>query len=136
MNRRTATSVIFIGFFLLGMVFILWGIMLPDLAKSLVMSELVSGAFFTLISIGAITGAFVGGKYIQKFDFMSLFACLSLSVALLLVFMSSVNHWRWLLLGAFLLGFICSSLFTIAFKVVSLSHYWTSSVCMVRGTKR
>lgn len=130
MNRRTATSVIFIGFFLLGMVFILWGIMLPDLAKSLVMSELVSGAFFTLISIGAITGAFVGGKYIQKFDFMSLFACLSLSVALLLVFMSSVNHWRWLLLGAFLLGFICSSLFTIGHTMIARLHAERRSTMM------
>lgn len=130
MNRRTATSVIFIGFFLLGMVFILWGIMLPDLAKSLVMSELVSGAFFTLISIGAITGAFVGGKYIQKFDFMSLFAGLSLSVALLLLFMSSVNHWRWLLLGAFLLGFICSSLFTIGHTMIARLHAERRSTMM------
>jgi predicted MFS family arabinose efflux permease len=75
MHRRLATSVIFIGFFLLGMVFILWGIMLPDLAHSLVMNEVVSGTFFTLISLGAIVGGFFAGKHIQKFDFMSLFAC-------------------------------------------------------------
>jgi MFS transporter, FHS family, glucose/mannose:H+ symporter len=122
MNRRTATSVIFIGFFLLGMVFILWGILLPDLAKSLAMSELVSGAFFTLISLGAIVGAFVGGKYIQKFDFMSLFACLSFSVAGLLLFMASASHWRWLLVGAFLIGFISSSLFTIGHTVIARLH--------------
>jgi predicted MFS family arabinose efflux permease len=76
MHRRFATSVIFIGFFLFGMVFILWGVLLPDIAKSLMMSEFVSGIFFSLISVGAIVGAFLGGKYIQKFDFMSLFACL------------------------------------------------------------
>lgn len=130
MNRRTATSVIFIGFFLLGMVFILWGILLPDLAQSLAMSELVSGAFFTLISLGAIAGAFVGGKYIQKFDFMSLFACLSLSVALLLFFMASINHWRWLLVGAFLLGFISSSLFTIGHTMIARLHASRRSTMM------
>ncbi|MGO4891552.1 MFS transporter [Flavobacterium sp. W21_SRS_FM6] len=130
MNRRTATSVIFIGFFLLGMVFILWGIMLPDLAKTLAMNELVSGAFFTLISIGAIAGAFVGGKYIQKFDFMSLFACLSLSVAGLLLFMASVSHWHWLLVGAFLLGFISSSLFTIGHTMIARLHASRRSTMM------
>ncbi|KXI28561.1 MFS transporter [Paraglaciecola hydrolytica] len=122
MDRRFATSVIFIGFFLLGMVFILWGILLPDLANSLAMSEIVSGAFFTLISLGSIIGAFIGGKYIQKFDFMSLFACLTLLVALLLVGLSSVNHWAWLLLGAFLLGLICSSLFTIGHTMIARLH--------------
>ena len=122
MDRRFATSVIFIGFFLLGMVFILWGILLPDLAKSLAMSEVVSGAFFTLISFGAIVGAFIGGKYIQKFDFMSLFACLTLLVALLLVALSTVTHWAWLLLGAFTLGLICSSLFTIGHTMIARLH--------------
>ena len=32
MSRRPITVVIFSGFFLLGMLFILWGILLPDIA--------------------------------------------------------------------------------------------------------
>jgi MFS family permease len=119
MHRRFSTSVIFIGFFLLGMVFILWGVLLPDLAKSLGMNEVVSGIFFSLISLGAIVGAFLGGKYIQKFDFMSLFAGLSLLMALLLLAMSSVTLWYWLLFGAFLLGLIVSCLFTIGHTMIA-----------------
>lgn len=119
MHRSFATSVIFISFFLLGMVFILWGILLPDLAQSLEMNEMMSGTFFSLFSLGAIVGAFLGGKYIQKFDFMSLFACLSLLVALLLFGMSSVTHWFWLLVGAFTLGSICSTLFTIGHTMIA-----------------
>jgi FHS family glucose/mannose:H+ symporter-like MFS transporter len=119
MHRCFATSVIFIGFFLFGMVFILWGVLLPDIAKSLTMSELVSGIFFSLISVGAIVGAFLGGKYIQKFDFMSLFACLSFLLAVLLFVMSSVTHWSWLVVSAFVLGLICSSLFTIGHTMIA-----------------
>ena len=130
MNRRTITSVIFIGFFLLGMVFILWGIILPDLAKSLAMSELISGAFFTIISFGSIVGAFVGGKYIQKFDFMSLFAVLSLLIACLLLFMASVDHWGWLLMGAFIMGLISSSLFTIGHTMIARLHATRRSTMM------
>lgn len=130
MDRRFATSVIFIGFFLLGMVFILWGIILPDLAKSLAMTEVISGAFFTLISVGSIVGAFLGGKYIQKFDFMSLFASLSLMVALLLLALASVNHWAWLLFGAFALGLICSSLFTIGHTMIARLHAERRSTMM------
>ncbi|NCP64871.1 MAG: MFS transporter [Paraglaciecola sp.] len=122
MNRKTATAVIFINFFLLGMVFILWGILLPDLAQSLAMSEVVSGVFFTLISVGAIIGAFIGGKHIQKFDFMSSFATLSLGIASLLMAMSMVTHWAWLLAGALFMGMICSSLFTIGHTVIARLH--------------
>jgi FHS family glucose/mannose:H+ symporter-like MFS transporter len=130
MDRRFATSVIFIGFFLLGMVFILWGIILPDLAKSLAMNEVISGAFFTLISLGSIVGAFVGGKYIQKFDFLSLFASLCLMVALLLLALASVEHWAWLLAGAFLMGLICASLFTIGHTMIARLHAERRSTMM------
>ena len=122
MPRSFATSVIFIGFFLLGMVFILWGILLPDLAKNLAMSDAISGAFFTLISLGSIVGAFIGGKYIQRFDFMSLFASLSLLMALLLVALASVTHWWWLLIGGFTMGLITSSLFTIGHTMIARLH--------------
>ncbi|MFT4937169.1 MAG: FHS family glucose/mannose:H+ symporter-like MFS transporter [Paraglaciecola sp.] len=119
MHRRLVTSVIFIGFFLLGTVFVLWGILLPDLAESLAMNEVMSGSFFSLFSLGAIFGGFFGGKYIQKFDFMSLFACLSVLLAFLLVAMSGVTYWLWLLLSAFCLGLICSTLFTIGHTMIA-----------------
>jgi fucose permease len=119
MHRRYATSVIFISFFLLGMVFILWGILLPDLAQSLAMNKMLSGIFFSLFSLGAIVGAFFGGKYIQKFDFMSLYAFLSLVLALLLFAMSNATYWTWLLSGAFIVGSICSMLFTIGHTMIA-----------------
>ncbi|WP_417362550.1 MFS transporter [Gallaecimonas pentaromativorans] len=130
MNRRAATAVIFIGFFLLGMVFILWGILLPDLARSLAMSEVVSGAFFTLISLGMIVGAFIGGKYVQKFDFLSLFSTLAVLVVALLVALSMVNHWAWLLAGAFTLGIVSSSLFTIGHTLIARLHVARRSAMM------
>lgn len=122
MTRSAATAVIFSGFFLLGIAFILWGILLPDMASNLSMTEMISGAFFTLISMGAIVGAFIGGKYIQKFDFMSLFAVLLCLLAVLLTALASANHWMWLLVGAFLMGLICSSLFTIGHTMIARLH--------------
>jgi FHS family glucose/mannose:H+ symporter-like MFS transporter len=119
MDRNSATTIVFIGFFLLGMVFILWGVLLPDLARSLDMSEVISGLFFTLISVGMIVGAIIGGKYVQKFDFLSLFAGLLLSVAVLLFALSFVQHWIWLVMGAFLLGIFSSSLFTIGHTLIA-----------------
>ncbi len=46
MSRLPATIVIFAGFFLIGKLFLLWGILLPDIAADLQMSEVVSGALF------------------------------------------------------------------------------------------
>ncbi|MBU3018568.1 MFS transporter [Paraglaciecola agarilytica] len=130
MDRRAATSVIFAGFFFLGMVFILWGVLLPDLAQNLAMNEVVSGAFFTLISIGMILGAILGGKYAQKFDFMSLFAVLLVCVLLLLLAISFVQHWFWLLVGALVLGMFASSLFTIGHTVIARLHVERRSAMM------
>ncbi|EKE77848.1 MFS transporter [Gallaecimonas xiamenensis] len=130
MNRSAATAVIFIGFFLLGMVFILWGILLPDLAQTLAMNEVVSGAFFTLISLGMIVGAFVGGKYVQKFDFLSLFSGLSVVVTLLLLALSMVQSWPWLLAGAFAIGIVSSSLFTIGHTLIARLHVARRSAMM------
>ena len=130
MDRRAATSVIFAGFFFLGMVFILWGVLLPDLAQNLAMNEVVSGAFFTLISIGMILGAILGGKYAQKFDFMSLFAVLLVCVLLLLLAISFVQHWFWLLIGALVLGMFASSLFTIGHTVIARLHVERRSAMM------
>ncbi len=130
MNTRAATSIIFVGFFLLGMVFILWGIVLPDMSKTLQMNDVVSGAFFTLISMGSILGAFIGGKYIQKFDFLSLFSGLSAAMALLLCGLASVQHWLWLLAGAFIMGMLSSCLFTIGHTLIARLHVNRRSTMM------
>ncbi|WP_115718354.1 MFS transporter [Gallaecimonas mangrovi] len=130
MSRSSATAVIFVGFFLLGMVFILWGILLPDMAHSLAMSEVVSGAFFTLISMGMIVGAFIGGKYVQKFDFLSLFSVLAVIVTVLLLLLSFVHYWLYLLIGAFLLGIVSSSMFTIGHTLIARLHVAKRSAMM------
>ncbi|MGQ8365372.1 MFS transporter [Glaciecola sp. 1036] len=130
MQRRSATTVIFIGFMLLGVAFILWGILLPELAESLAMTEIISGAFFTLISIGAIVGAFIGGKYIHKFDFMSLFSGLTSLLAILLTILSFVYHWGFMLVGAFLMGLVCSSLFTIGHTMIARLYVTRRSTMM------
>ena len=71
MDRRPVTTVIFSGFFLFGMLFILWGVLLPEMATDLAMSETVSGALFLLFSLGMMLGAIFGGKYVTKFDSLS-----------------------------------------------------------------
>ena len=76
MSRRPVTAIIFGGFFQFGMLFILWGVLLPEIAADLEMSETVSGALFLLFSLGMMLGALFGGKYVSKFDFLYLLAWL------------------------------------------------------------
>ena len=78
MSRAAPTAVIFSGFFILGNLIILWGLLLPDLAAELALSKSLSGLFFSLMSVGTILGAVLGGKYAQKFQFLKLFAALAL----------------------------------------------------------
>jgi len=82
--RQQVTSLVYLSFMLLGLLGILWGILLPDMMNQLGMSAAASGLFFAVLSLGAISGAFLGGKYIQKFDFVPLFARLLLGVVVLL----------------------------------------------------
>ena len=110
MSRRPVTIVIFSGFFLLGMLFILWGILLPDIAKDLRMSELVSGTFFSLFSIGMMLGAVIGGKYVSRFDHMPLLAALLSINALLLFTISQLHQWQWVLVVAVLIGIVSSTI--------------------------
>ena len=93
MSRLPATIVIFAGFFLIGKLFLLWGILLPDIAADLQMSEVVSGALFSLFSVGMMLGAVIGGKYASRFEYMPLLATLfSMNTALLLL-VSVLTAW-------------------------------------------
>lgn len=95
MSRLPATIVIFAGFFLIGKLFLLWGILLPDIAADLQMSEVVSGALFSLFSVGMMLGAVIGGKYASRFEYMPLLATLfSMNTALLLL-VSVLTAWQW-----------------------------------------
>ena len=97
MSRLPATIVIFAGFFLIGKLFLLWGILLPDIAADLQMSEVVSGALFSLFSVGMMLGAVIGGKYASRFEYMPLLATLfSMNTALLLL-VSVLTAWQWFL---------------------------------------
>lgn len=119
MSRRPITVVIFSGFFLLGMLFILWGILLPDIAADLRMSELVSGLFFSLFSLGMMVGAVVGGKYVSRFDYMPLLASLLGINAVLLLLISSLHGWQWVLVVAVVIGIVSSSIFTIGHTLIA-----------------
>ena len=119
MSRRPVTIVIFSGFFLLGMLFILWGILLPDIAKDLRMSELVSGTFFSLFSIGMMLGAVIGGKYVSRFDHMPLLAALLSINALLLFTISQLHQWQWVLVVAVLIGIVSSTIFTLGHTLIA-----------------
>lgn len=119
MSRRPVTIVIFSGFFLLGMLFILWGILLPDIAADLRMSELVSGAFFSLFSIGMMLGAVLGGKYVSRFDHMPLLASLLSINALLLWVISLLTLWQWVLFIAVLIGIVSSTIFTLGHTLIA-----------------
>ena len=119
MSRRPVTIVIFSGFFLLGMLFILWGILLPDIAKDLRMSELVSGTFFSLFSIGMMLGAVIGGKYVIRFDHMPLLAALLSINALLLFTISQLHQWQWVLVVAVLIGIVSSTIFTLGHTLIA-----------------
>ncbi len=62
MDRRPITIVIFTGFYLLGLLFLLWGILLPDIITDLKVTKVDAGVLFTLFSLGSMAGAIVGGK--------------------------------------------------------------------------
>lgn len=119
MSRAAPTAVIFSGFFILGNLIILWGLLLPDLAAELALSKSLSGLFFSLMSVGTIVGAVLGGKYAQKFLFLKLFAALALLSACWLLLISLVNDWRYLLLLITLIGMTYSIMFTIGHTLIA-----------------
>jgi len=119
MSRAAPTAVIFSGFFILGNLIILWGLLLPDLAAELTLSKSLSGLFFSLMSVGTILGAVLGGKYAQKFQFLKLFAALALLSACWLLLISLVNDWRYLLLLITLIGMTYSIMFTIGHTLIA-----------------
>lgn len=119
MSRAAPTAVIFSGFFILGNLIILWGLLLPDLAAELALSKSLSGLFFSLMSAGTILGAVLGGKYAQKFQFLKLFAALALLSACWLLLISLVNDWRYLLLLITLIGMTYSIMFTIGHTLIA-----------------
>ena len=120
MSRLPATIVIFAGFFLIGKLFLLWGILLPDIAVDLQMSEVVSGALFSLFSVGMMLGAVIGGKYASRFEYMPLLATLfSMNTALLLL-VSVLTAWQWFLVLAVLIGVVSSTIFTIGHTLIAI----------------
>lgn len=119
MNRKLATSVIFSGFFLLGILLLMWGILLPRMAVELEMSNLVSGALFTLFSLGMMTGGIVGGKYASRFDFLPLFAGLSVLNAITIVIASLITHWAGMLVIIYFVGVISSCKITIGHTLIA-----------------
>jgi fucose permease len=122
MSRFHPTALIFSGFFLLGILIILWGVLLPDLTRSLQMSAAQSGWFFMVMALGTISGAYLGGKYVQKFNFLKLFAALALAETLLLLLISLVETSTELLIGIFLFGLFCSVMFTIGHTLIARLH--------------
>ncbi|MDP5205703.1 sugar MFS transporter [Alishewanella sp. SMS8] len=119
MSRAAPTVVIFSGFFLLGNLIILWGILLPDMAKDLQMSTSISGLFFSLLSMGAIFGAVMGGKYAQRFHFLRLFASLALVETLLLLLFSFITSWQLLLPLIVLVGMTYAVMFTVGHTLIA-----------------
>ena len=119
MNRTLATTVIFSGFFLLGILLLMWGILLPRMAAELTMSSFVSGALFTLFSLGMMMGAIIGGKYASRFEFLPLFACLSLVNALFIVIAGLMPNWPGLLVIVFIVGVLSSCKITIGHTVIA-----------------
>lgn len=122
MSRFHPTAMIFGGFFLLGILIILWGILLPDLSRELQLNPAQSGWFFLTMALGTISGAFIGGKYVQKFEFLRLFALLALIETLILTGISLLEQ-RWqLFAGIFLFGLIASVMFTIGHTLIARLH--------------
>ena len=119
MDRRPVTTVIFSGFFLFGMLFILWGVLLPEMATDLAMSETVSGALFLLFSLGMMLGAIFGGKYVTKFDFLYLLAWLCAVDAILIFIMSLMTTWQGLLFMVFVVGVVSSAVITIGHTLIA-----------------
>jgi fucose permease len=122
MSRFHPTALIFSGFFLLGILIILWGVLLPDLTRSLQMNAAQSGWFFLVMALGTISGAYLGGKYVQKFNFLKLFAALALAETLLLLLISFVETSTELMIGIFLFGLFCSVMFTIGHTLIARLH--------------
>jgi len=121
-QRFHTTALIFIGFFLLGLLIILWGVVLPDLNRDLSMSPAQSGWFFLTMAVGTVTGAYLGGKYVQKFDFLLLFSGLALIEAVVLMLVSGVQHSGQLLFGIFSFGLFASVMFTIGHTLIARLH--------------
>jgi len=119
MSRLPATIVIFAGFFLIGKLFLLWGILLPDIAADLQMSELISGALFSLFSVGMMLGAVIGGKYASRFEYMPLLAALLSINTVLLLLVSVLSSWQWFLVLAVLIGVVSSTIFTIGHTLIA-----------------
>ena len=119
MSRSAPTAVIFSGFFILGNLIILWGLLLPDMAASLGMSATISGLFFSLMSVGTIIGAILGGKYAQKFHFLRLFGALALCEVVLLLLLSIIPSWYFLLPLIILVGMTYSIMFTIGHTLIA-----------------
>lgn len=117
--RNQVTVLVYLSFMLLGLMGILWGILLPDMMQQLNMSAAASGLFFAVLSLGSISGAFLGGKYIQKFDFVPLFAVLMLVLVLLLGLASLQTYWPVLLGFVYFLALACSGLFTIGHTLIA-----------------
>jgi fucose permease len=122
MSRFHPTALIFSGFFLLGILVILWGVLLPDLTASLQMNAAQSGWFFLVMALGTITGAYLGGKYVQKFNFLKLFAGLAFTETLLLLWLSFASSATELMLGIYLFGLFCSVMFTIGHTLIARLH--------------
>ena len=122
MSRFHPTALIFSGFFLLGILIILWGVLLPDLTKSLQMTSAQSGWFFLVMALGTVSGAYLGGKYVQKFNFLKLFAALALTETVLLTGLSFVTNVTQLLIGIYLFGLFCSVMFTIGHTLIARLH--------------
>lgn len=122
MSRFHPTAMIFGGFFLLGILIILWGILLPDLSRELQLGPAQSGWFFLTMALGTISGAFIGGKYVQKFEFLRLFAVLALLETVILFGISLLQQ-RWqLFAGIYLFGLIASVMFTIGHTLIARLH--------------
>ncbi len=122
MSRFHPTAMIFGGFFLLGILILLWGILLPDLSRELQLDPAQSGWFFLTMALGTISGAFVGGKYVQKFEFLRLFAVLALTETVILLGISLLQQ-RWqLFAGIFLFGLLASVMFTIGHTLIARLH--------------
>ena len=119
MSRAPATIIIFSGFFLIGKLFLLWGILLPNIVENLNMTELVSGALFSLFSVGMMLGAILGGKYASRFEYMPLLASLFSVNTLLLVLVSLLSSWQWFLVLAILIGVVSSSILTIGHTLIA-----------------
>src|SRR5690606_11257654 len=119
MSRLHPTAVIFSGFCILGNLTILWGMLLPDMAKALNMAPAISGVFFSLMSVGTIVGAIIGGKYVQRFHFLRLFAFLAVTESILLSLLSAVSNWQLLLPLIVLVGLAYSVMFTIGHTLIA-----------------